>query len=102
MPFPDFAPPDEPQRKPKFPRRKSDSLLLKVHIRPAPVKPLPIRPNPSTRLLELAFLHACLSFTFLALLPQRPLSIPTALGLAFAAVYYLQLIRIRKRRARDG
>jgi len=42
--------------------------------------------------LRLPALHALLSFVFLALLPQRPLSIPTALGLASAVIVYIQML----------
>jgi hypothetical protein len=42
--------------------------------------------------LRLPALHALLSFVFLALLPQHPLSIPTALGLAFGVVVYIQVL----------
>jgi hypothetical protein len=42
--------------------------------------------------LRLPLLHALLSFIFLSLLPQHPLSIPTALGLAFACIFYIQFL----------
>jgi hypothetical protein len=46
--------------------------------------------------LRLPALHALLSFVFLALLPQRLLSIPTALGLASAVIVYIQMLAYRQ------
>jgi hypothetical protein len=46
-------------------------------------------------MLRLPLFHALLSFICLALLPPRPLSIPVALGLAFAIVLYIQILAYR-------
>lgn len=45
--------------------------------------------------LRLPLLHALLSFIFIALLPQHPLSIPTALGAAFLVVFYILFFALR-------
>lgn len=45
--------------------------------------------------LRLPLLHALLSFIFIALLPQHPVSIPTALGAAFLIVFYLLFFALR-------
>lgn len=87
-PSPQFPPllhlklPFRPKRPTQVPRIR----LIPPQLRP-PQQPLRYRPLPIP--LRLPLLHALLSFTFLALLPQRPISIPTALGLAFATGFYL-------------
>jgi hypothetical protein len=74
---------------------------------PAPLKRPPLVPSYRLRKhpppvgaalrtpLRLPLLHALLSFIFIALLPQHPLSIPTALGAAFLVVFYLQFFAFR-------
>jgi hypothetical protein len=69
-----------------------------------PADPPPIRPvrlfHPLDRRVprqmpvpwRLPLLHALLTFTLLSLLPQRPLSIPVALGGAAAAVFYIHVL----------
>jgi hypothetical protein len=43
--------------------------------------------------VDLAVAHAALTFLGLAILPRHPLAIPTAAGLAFIALVWVQLAR---------
>jgi len=65
--------------------RPSQIPRLRLTPRPPPPQPPVDRSAP----LRLPVLHALLSFLFLAFLPSRLLSIPVALGLAAAVVFYL-------------
>jgi hypothetical protein len=72
-------------------RPKRPTLVPRIRLIPPLLHP-PLRPGKNRSLpipLRLPLLHALLSFVFLALLPQHPLSIPTALGLAFAVAFYI-------------
>jgi hypothetical protein len=88
--------PDAPLEleRPLRPTRPSQIPRLRLLKRP----PLPPPSDDLRRLpipLRLPLFHALLSFIFLSLLPQRPLSIPTALGLAFACIFYIQFLALR-------
>lgn len=65
-----------------------------VNLRRRTKEPPPRRPA-IPAMLRLPLFHALLSFICLALLPPRPLSIPVALGLAFAIVLYIQILAYR-------
>lgn len=52
-----------------------------------------LRPTPLP--IRLPLFHAAVTFTCLALLPQRPLSMPTALGIACVLVIYIQILAYR-------
>jgi hypothetical protein len=75
-------------------RLRRPSQIPRLHLRPRP----PPAPGPADyrrRMplpLRLPLFHAMLSVVFLALLPSHPLSIPTALGLAFALSFYVQFL----------
>lgn len=74
-------------KKPFRPSRPSQIPRLRLRPRPFPAPERQRRGLPAP--LRLPLLHAVLSFIFLAILPPRPLSIPTALGLAAAIIFYI-------------
>ena len=84
---------------------KAAQLGPPLRLIPA-AEPLPLPPDlPHLRrktprrwippLLRLPLFHALLSVLILACLPHHPLSIPTALGLAFAVTFYVQVLAYR-------
>ena len=84
---------------------KTAQLGPPLRLIPA-AEPLPLPPDlPRLRrktprrwippLLRLPLFHALLSVLILACLPHHPLSIPTALGLAFAVTFYVQVLAYR-------
>ena len=70
------------------PTRPTQIHRIRLIRRLPPLPPKDRRGLPAS--LRLPLFHALLSFIFLSLLPQHPLSIPTALGLAFVIIVYLQ------------
>lgn len=54
-----------------------------------------VKPTPAP--LRLPLVHAGLSFAILAALPQHPLAMPTALGLALAIVIYTEMLASKMR-----
>lgn len=59
------------------------------------LRPTWLRMHPTPLPLRLPLIHAVLSFLCLSLLPARPLSIPTALGIATVLIVYLQILAYR-------
>jgi hypothetical protein len=76
-------------RRPVQIRFPSQMPRLRLFLRRLTANP-PLEAQAHPAALRLPLFYALLSFTFLALLPPRPLSIPTALGLAAAVVFYIQ------------
>ena len=74
---------------PGAPGRPAPIPRIRLVYRPAPP------PEASLTPVRLALLHALFSFAALAGLPRHPLSIPTALGLAAAVVFYIQFLALR-------
>lgn len=68
------------------PANRFSRLLARLHagMPRQPEAPVPV---------DLAVAHAALTFLGLAILPRHPLAIPTAAGLAFIALVWVQLAR---------